>query len=101
METGIQMFPGETRHDATDGENAHPGSLRRPTDHGGGLEEPNQLRRPGCSRTACPVAAQLHGCAGRAYGEPSKSELVSIVYVKDGRPQRIKARTVVMAGGDG
>ena len=32
-------------------------------------------------------------------GEPNKSEFVSIVYVKDGRPQRIKARTVVMAGG--
>ena len=32
-------------------------------------------------------------------GEPNKSEFVSLIYVKDGRLQRIKARTVVMAGG--
>jgi spermidine dehydrogenase len=32
-------------------------------------------------------------------GEPNKSEYVSITYIKDGRPTRIKAKTVVMAGG--
>ena len=32
-------------------------------------------------------------------GDPSKAEFVSVIYAKDGRLSRIKARTVVMAGG--
>jgi spermidine dehydrogenase len=32
-------------------------------------------------------------------GEPSKAQLVNVVYVRDGKVHRVKARTVVMAGG--
>jgi spermidine dehydrogenase len=32
-------------------------------------------------------------------GEPAKSEFVSVIYTRDKKPYRLKARTVVMAGG--
>ena len=100
METGIQMFPGGNSGmmrlmvktlipAAFDGPRTMEAVWKNPINFGA-LDGAGQ-----------PVRLRLNSTVVRVehMGEPNKSEFVSIVYVKDGRPQRIKARTVVMAGG--
>jgi spermidine dehydrogenase len=100
METGIQMFPGGNAGMARlmvktlipaafDGPRSMEAVWKNPINFGA-LDLPGQRVRLRLSSTAVRVEHM---------GEPNKSEFVSIIYVKDGRPQRIKARTVVMAGG--
>ncbi len=100
METGIQMFPGGNAGMARlmvktlipaafDGPRSMEAVWKNPI-HFDALDVPGQRVRLRLNSTAVRVEHM---------GEPSKSEFVSIIYVKDGRPQRIKARTVVMAGG--
>jgi spermidine dehydrogenase len=100
METGIQMFPGGNSGmvrlmvktlipAAFDGPRSMEAVWKNPINFGA-LDLPGQRVRLRLNSTAVRVEHM---------GEPGKAELVSIVYVKDGRPQRIKARTVVMAGG--
>ena len=100
MATGIQMFPGGNSGmmrlmvktlipAAFDGPRSMEAVWKNPINFGG-LDVAGQ-----------PVRLRLNSTVVRVehMGEPNKSEFVSIVYVKDGRQQRIKARTVVMAGG--
>jgi spermidine dehydrogenase len=54
------------------------------------LDQPGQRARIRLNSTAVRV---------EHIGERSKSELVSVTYMKDGRLYRVKARTAVMAGG--
>ncbi|HTZ58039.1 MAG TPA: FAD/NAD(P)-binding protein [Acidobacteriaceae bacterium] len=100
METGIQMFPGGNSGmvrlmvktlipAAFDGPRSMEAVWKNPINFGA-LDQPGQRVRLRLNSTAVRV---------EHVGEPEKSEFVSIIYVKDGRPQRIKARTVVMAGG--
>jgi spermidine dehydrogenase len=100
MATGIQMFPGGNSGmvrlmvktlipAAFDGPRSMEAVWKNPINFGA-LDLPGQRVRLRLNSTAVRV---------EHIGEPGKSELVSIIYVKDGRPQRIKARTVVMAGG--
>jgi spermidine dehydrogenase len=100
METGIQMFPGGNSGmvrlmvktlipAAFDGPRSMEAVWKNPINFGA-LDLPGQRVRLRLSSTAVRV---------EHIGEPTKSEFVSIIYVKDGRPQRIKAKTVVMAGG--
>jgi spermidine dehydrogenase len=100
MATGIQMFPGGNSGmvrlmvktlipAAFDGPRSMEAVWKNPINFGA-LDLPGQRVRLRLNSTAVRV---------EHIGEPGKSELVSIIYVKDGRPQRIKARTVMMAGG--
>ncbi len=100
METGIQMFPGGNSGmmrlmvktlipAAFDGPRSMEAVWKNPINFGA-LDLPGQRVRLRLNSTAVRV---------EHIGEPGKSEFVSVIYVKDGRPQRIKARTVVMAGG--
>jgi spermidine dehydrogenase len=100
METGIQMFPGGNSGmvrlmvktlipAAFDGPRSMEAVWKNPINFGA-LDLPGQRVRLRLNSTAVRVEHM---------GEPGKSEFVSITYIKDGRPQRIKARTVVMAGG--
>ena len=56
----------------------------------GALDQPNQRVRIRLESTVVRVEHM---------GEPDKAEFVSVMYLKDGRIFRVKARTVVMAGG--
>ena len=100
MATGIQMFPGGNSGmtrllvktlipAAIDGPRTMEAVWKNPVNFGA-LDQPGQRVRLRLNST---VARVEH------MGEPNKSEFVSLIYIKDGRPQRIKARTVVMAGG--
>jgi spermidine dehydrogenase len=100
METGIQMFPGGNSGmvrlmvktlipAAFDGPRSMEAVWKNPINFGA-LDLPGHRVRLRLNSTAVRV---------EHIGEPTKSEFVSIIYVKDGRPQRIKAKTVVMAGG--
>jgi spermidine dehydrogenase len=100
FETGLQMFPGGnsgmTRMltktlipNAFDGERSMEAVWKNPVNFAA-LDQPGQ-----------PVRLRLNSTAVRVEhkGEPAKSEFVSITYVSDGQLSRVKARTVVMAGG--
>jgi spermidine dehydrogenase len=100
MATGIQMFPGGNSGmtrllvktlipTAIDGPRTMEAVWKNPVNFGA-LDRPGQR-----------VQLRLNSTVARVehMGEPDKSEFVSLIYVKDGRLQRIKARTVVMAGG--
>jgi spermidine dehydrogenase len=100
METGIQMFPGGNSGmvrlmvktlipGAFDGPRSMEAVWKNSINFGA-LDQPGQRVRLRLNSTVVRV---------EHIGEPGKAEFVSILYVKDGRPQRIKARTVVMAGG--
>ena len=100
METGLQMFPG-----GNSGmirlltKTLVPASIQGPHNMAavhnnrvnfGALDQPNQ-----------PVRIRLESTVVRVehMEEPDKAEFVSVMYLKDGRIFRVKARTVVMAGG--
>jgi spermidine dehydrogenase len=100
METGLQMFPG-----GNSGmirllvKTLIPASIDGPRTmsdvHNNrvnfeALDQPNQRVRMRLGSTAVRV---------EHIGEPGKAEFVSVMYLKDGRVFRVKAKTVVMAGG--
>jgi spermidine dehydrogenase len=100
MATGIQMFPG-----GNSGmirllvKTLIPASIDGPRTmsdvHNNrvnfeALDQPNQRVRMRLGSTAVRV---------EHIGEPGKAEFVSVMYLKDGRVFRVKAKTVVMAGG--
>ncbi len=100
METGIQMFPGGNSGMARlmvktlipaafDGPRTMEAVWKNPVNFAA-LDAAGQRARLRLNSTVVRVEHM---------GEPDKAEFVSIVYMKDGVPQRIKARTVVMAGG--
>lgn len=100
MKSGIQMFPGG---------NSGMARLLVKTMIPNAIEGPKTMeavwRNPvnfaALDATGQPVRLRLNSTAVRVehIGEPNKSELVSITYIRDGRLFRVKARTVVMAGG--
>jgi len=100
METGLQMFPG-----GNSGmirlfvKTLIPASIEGPRTMAavhnnrvnfGALDQPSQRVRIRLESTAVRVEHM---------GEPSKAEFVSVIYLKNGRLFRVKAKTVVMAGG--
>jgi spermidine dehydrogenase len=61
----------------------------------------NRVNFAALDRPANQVRIRLHSTVVRVEheGDPNKSEFVSITYVHNGQAYRLKARTVVMAGG--
>ncbi|HEY1264587.1 MAG TPA: NAD(P)-binding protein, partial [Terriglobales bacterium] len=61
----------------------------------------NDVNFDALDRTGTPIRIRLNSTAVwvKHDGDPEKSESVSVVYLRDGKPQAIKAKTVVMAGG--
>jgi spermidine dehydrogenase len=100
MATGIQMFPGG---------NSGLTRLMVKTMIPNAIEGPrtmeavwkNRVNYAALDNSGQRVRLRLDSTAVRVehIGEPSKAELVSVVYYKDGKLYRVKARTVVMAGG--
>lgn len=100
MATGLQMFPGGNSGmtrlivktlipDSIDGPRTMAATHNDPVNF-------QALDRPGQ-----PVRIRLGSTAVRVehMGEPDKAEFVSVMYLKDGKVYRVKARSVVMAGG--
>jgi spermidine dehydrogenase len=100
METGIQMFPG-----GNSGLNRMivktliPEAIEGPR----GMETTwkNRINFDALDRPGSRVRIRLQSTAVRVEheGEPQKAQLVSITYTSAGKTYRVKARTVVMAGG--
>ncbi len=100
MESGIQMFPGG---------NSGMTRLMVKTMIPNAIEGPrtmeavwkNRVNYAALDNPGQRVRLRLDSTAVRVehIGEPAKAELVSVVYYKDGKLYRVKARTVVMAGG--
>jgi spermidine dehydrogenase len=61
----------------------------------------NPVNFSALDQTGQQVRIRLDSTAVRVehIGEPNKSEFVSVIYSKDGRLHRVKARTTIMAGG--
>jgi spermidine dehydrogenase len=100
MATGLQMFPGGNSGmtrlliktlipAAIDGPRSMEAVWKNAVNFAA-LDQPGQRVRMRLGSTAVRV---------EHLGEPDKAELVSVTYVKDGRLSRVKAKTVVMAGG--
>jgi spermidine dehydrogenase len=100
MATGIQMFPGGNSGftrlmvktmipNAIEGPRTMEAVWKNHVNYAA-LDDPGQRVRLRLDSTAVRV---------EHIGEPSKAEVVSVVYYKDGKLSRVKARTVVMAGG--
>ena len=100
METGLQMFPGgnsgmirlfvKTLIPASiEGPRTMAAVHNNPVNFAA-LDQPDQ-----------PVRIRLESTAVRVehMGEPSKADFVSVMYLKGGKIFRVKAKTVVMAGG--
>jgi spermidine dehydrogenase len=100
MKSGIQMFPGG---------NSGMTRLLVKTIIPNAIEGPktmeavwkNPVNFAALDAAGQRVRLRLNSTAVRVehIGEPNKSELVSIIYIRDGRLYRVKAKTVVMAGG--
>ena len=100
MATGIQMFPGGNSGltrlmvktmipNAIEGPRTMEAVWKNHVNYAA-LDNPGQRVRLRLDSTAVRVEHM---------GEPAKAEFVSVVYYKDGKLYRVKARTVVMAGG--
>jgi spermidine dehydrogenase len=100
MATGIQMFPGGNSGmarlmvktmspNAIEGPHTMEAVWKNRVNYAA-LDNPGQRVR---LRLDCTAVRVEH------IGEPHKAELVSIVYVNNGKLYRVKARIVVMAGG--
>ena len=100
MKSGIQMFPGGNSGmtrllvktmipNAIEGPKTMEAVWKNPVNFGA-LDAASQRVRLRVNSTAVRV---------EHIGEPNKSELVSITYIRDGRLYGVKAKTVVMAGG--
>jgi spermidine dehydrogenase len=100
MATGLQMFPGGNSGmirlfvktlvpTAIEGPRTM-AAVHNNSVNFAALDQPNQ-----------PVRIRLESTAVRVehMGDPEKAEFVSVTYLKDGRLFRVKAKTVVMAGG--
>jgi spermidine dehydrogenase len=61
----------------------------------------NDINFPALDQIGSPARIRLNSTAVwvKHEGEPGKSESVSILYTREGKAYRVKARTVVMAGG--
>jgi spermidine dehydrogenase len=100
MATGLQMFPGgNSGMTRLIVKTLIPDSIEGPRTMAAVHNNPvnfHALDRPGQ-----PVRLRLDSTAVRVehMGEPEKSEFVSVMYMKGGKVFRVKARTVVMAGG--
>src|SRR5256714_10697856 len=100
MATGIQMFPGG---------NSGMTRLLIKTLIPEAIEGPrtmeavwkNSVNFAALDQAGQRVRMRLNSTAVRVehIGEPAKSDFVSVTYLNDGRLQRVKAKTVVMAGG--
>jgi spermidine dehydrogenase len=100
MKSGIQMFPGG---------NSGMTRLLVKTMIPNAIEGPktmeavwkNPVNFAALDTAGQRVRLRLNSTAVRVehIGEPNKSELVSITYIREGRLYRVKAKTVVMAGG--
>lgn len=100
MASGIQMFPG-----------GNSGMIRLfvKTMIPAAIEGPrtmaavhnNRVNFEALDRPGQPVRMRLESTAVRVehIGEPDKADFVSVTYLKDNRVFRVKAKTVVMAGG--
>ena len=100
METGLQMFPGGNSGmirlfvktlipAAIEGPRTMEAVWKNPVNYAA-LDQQNQRVRLRLDSTAVRVEHD---------GEPSRAEFVLVTYVKDGHLYRVKARSVVMAGG--
>jgi spermidine dehydrogenase len=100
MATGIQMFPGGNSGmirllvktlapEAIEGPRTMEAVWKNPVDFNA-LDRPKQKTRIRQNSTAVRVEHM---------GEPAKSEFVAVTYVSEGRLYRVRAKTVVMAGG--
>jgi len=100
MKTGIKMFPGGNSGmtrlivktlvpEALEGPRSMEAVWKNPVNFAA-LDRPNQRFRIRLDST---VARVEH------IGEPSKADLVSVIYANNGRLFHVKAKTVVMAGG--
>jgi spermidine dehydrogenase len=100
MATGLQMFPGgNSGMTRLLVKTLIPGSIEGPRTMAAVHNEAVDfaaLDRPGQ-----PVRIRLDSTAVRVehLGEPEKSEFVSVMYLNGGQVFRVKARSVVMAGG--
>jgi len=100
MESGIQMFPGG---------NSGLTRLMVKTMIPGAIDGPRSMENvwkrsinfDALDQPGARVRLRLDSTAVRVehMGEPSKAEFVSVTYTKSGTLYRVKARTVVMAGG--
>jgi spermidine dehydrogenase len=100
MKSGIQMFPGGNSGMARLlVKTLIPAAIDGPRSMEGVWKSP--LNLVALDRPDQPVRLRLESTAVRVehIGEPSKSEFVSITYVKGGELYRVKAKTAVMAGG--
>lgn len=100
MESGIQMFPGGNSGMARLlVKTLIPAAIGGPRSMEGVWKSP--LNLVALDRPGQPVRLRLESTAVRVehIGEPGKSEFVSITYIKGGELYRVKAKTVVMAGG--
>lgn len=61
----------------------------------------NRVNFAALDRADSPARIRLNSTAVwvKHYGDPQKSRSVSVLYVRDGRVYRVKARTAIMAGG--
>ena len=100
MASGIQMFPGgNSGMTRLIVKTLIPDSIDGPRTMAAVHNDPvkfSALDRPGQK-----VRIRLDSTAVRVehMGEPEKAEFVSVIYLKGGKVYRVKARTVVMAGG--
>jgi spermidine dehydrogenase len=100
MATGLQMFPGgnsgmirlltKTLIPASIEGPRTMAAVNNNSVHFAALDQPNQRVRMRLESTVVRV---------EHIGEPGRADLVSVIYVKEGRVFRVKAKTVVMAGG--
>jgi spermidine dehydrogenase len=100
MASGIQMFPGGNSGmtrlmvktmipGAIEGDRSMHAVWRNPLNFGA-LDRPDQRVRLRLDSTVVRV---------EHIGDPSKADFVSVIYSKEGSLSRVKAKTVVMAGG--
>ena len=100
MKSGIQMFPGGNSGmtrlivktlipESIEGPRTMEAVWKNPVNFAA-LDRPNQRFRIRLDSTVVRV---------EHIGEPSKADLVSVIYSNNGRLYRVKAKTVVMAGG--
>lgn len=100
MESGIQMFPGgNSGMTRLMVKTMIPGVIDGPRTMEGVWK--NSLNFAALDQPGQRVRLRLKSTAVRVehIGEQSKSEFVSVIYMKDGQLFRAKAKTVVMAGG--
>ncbi|HKT12538.1 MAG TPA: FAD/NAD(P)-binding protein [Terriglobia bacterium] len=100
MATGLQMFPGgNSGMTRLIVKTLVPGSIDGPRTMA--ATNNNSVNFAALDRPGQPVRIRLASTAVRVehMGEPEKADFVSVMYLKGGKVYRVRARTVVMAGG--